>query len=304
MQGWGTAPPLVQACLQSWQRRNPAWTVRALTEDNLADHLDFAAVYPDVKAANMPAAALSDMIRVALLAEHGGVWADSTVFCSTPLDEWIDDSSTTGFFAFARPGPDRLLSSWFLASERGHPLTVEWRERVRDYWQDRDTADHYFWLHRLFSAAYSSKDSFRQFWDATPKIRSDGPHYFVPYDSRLAGRMTRRARARVLSGADPVYKLSHRAHPSAARAGTAYDFFCRWGAGAPMSAPDDAAPVNRSVLLAVDRAEEKARWTVRHAATGVRTAVVEALRNAGFSRPPEGLAKREQLAFVLRHRSK
>jgi Capsular polysaccharide synthesis protein len=303
MQGWESAPPLVQACLESWQRRNPTWTVRALTEETLSDYLDFSAVYPDVKTASMPAAALSDMVRVALLAEHGGVWADSTVFCATPLDEWIDDCSTTGFFAFARPGPDRLLSSWFLASEPDHPLTVEWQERVREYWQDRDAPDHYFWLHRLFSAAYRSQDSFRRIWDATPKIRSDGPHYFVPYDSRLAGRMTARARARVLSGADYVYKLSHRAHPAHARPGTAYEFFCRW-AGAPVPAPGDAGTVDRPLLLALDRAAERVRWTGRHAGTGVRTAVVEVLRNAGVRRPPEGLTKWEQLAYLLHHRSR
>lgn len=303
MQGWENAPPLVQACLQSWQRRNPTWTVHALTEENLADHLDFAAVYPDVKTAGMPAAALSDMIRVALLSEHGGVWADSTVFCATPLDEWIDDCSRTGFFAFARPGPDRLVSSWFLASERDNPLTLEWRERVREYWQDRDAPDHYFWLHRLFSAAYSSDDSFRRIWDATPKIRSDGPHYFVPYDSRLARRMTERARARVLSGADPVYKLTHRVRTAPAQAGTAYDFFCRWAA-APAAATREAGAGDRPLLLAVDRAEEKVRWGVRHAVSRVRTAAVETLRDAGVRRPPEGLTKREQLAYLLQHRSR
>jgi hypothetical protein len=179
---------------------------------------------------------------------------------------------------------------------------VEWRERVKEYWQDRDAFDHYFWLHRLFAAAYHSHDSFRRVWDATPKIRSDGPHYFVPYRSRLAGRMTERARARVLSGADPVYKLSHRERPAHGQSGTAYDFFCRW-ADAPASAREDAGPGNRSLLLSLDRAEEKVRWTARHAAAGVRSAVIEALRNAGVRRPPEGLAKREQLAYVLRHRS-
>src|SRR3954453_20542988 len=125
LQGWETAPPLVQACLRSWQRRNPTWTVRTLTRDNISQYLDLLSTYPDVNLDQIPAAALSDMIRIALLSQHGGVWADSTVFCVMPLDRWIDDYSRTGFFAFARPGPDRMLSSWFLASEPHHPLTVE-----------------------------------------------------------------------------------------------------------------------------------------------------------------------------------
>src|SRR3954466_1332296 len=78
LQGWETAPPLVQACLRSWQRRNPTWTVRALTRENIDDHLDFAAIYPAVDMAEVPIAALSDMIRIALLCQHGGIWTDST----------------------------------------------------------------------------------------------------------------------------------------------------------------------------------------------------------------------------------
>ena len=29
------------------------------------------------------------MIRLELLAEHGGVWADATMLCLRPLDSWI-----------------------------------------------------------------------------------------------------------------------------------------------------------------------------------------------------------------------
>jgi len=301
LQGWETAPPLVQACLRSWQRRNPSWTVRALTSENIGDYLDLASTYPDVNMTQLPPVTLSDMIRVALLSEHGGVWADSTLFCVKPLDEWIDSYARTGFFAFARPGPDRMLSNWFLASQPHHPVTVEMRNRVRQYWQGRSAADHYFWFHRLFAEAYRTHDTLREVWDATPELRSDGPHYFVPYRTRLAGRMTQRARARVLSGADPVYKLSHRTQPSSPDPWTAYEFFCRW-ADSPVSTQDNAHGAGQRLILAADRAGEKIRWTYRHALTGLRAELADRLRNAGTRRPPGGLAIRDHLVHILRQR--
>jgi hypothetical protein len=301
LQGWEQAPPLVQACRKSWERRNPTWTVRALTRDTICDYLDVASTYPDVDMDAIPAAALSDMIRVALLAEHGGVWADSTAFCATPLDQWIDDCARTGFFAFARPGPDRMLSSWFLASEAHHPLMEEWCGRVSAYWRDRTAPDHYFWLHRLFADAYRTDPRFGEIWDATPKIRSDGPHYFVPYRSRLGGRLTQRARARLLSGADPMYKLSHRVQPAEADAPTAHEFFCQW-ADAPVGAPTLEHSDDQRLILAIDRAGEKVRWTCRHAVTGVRASLADRLRTAGVHRPATGTGLRDHVANLLRQR--
>jgi hypothetical protein len=279
LQGWEQSPALVQACLRSWQLRNPTWTVRALTRENIGTYVDLAAAYPAVDLDRIPAPALSDMIRVALLAEHGGVWADSTVFCVTPLDQWVDECSRTGFFAFCRPGPDRMVSSWFLASEPHHPLTTEWQDRVREYWRTHSTPDRYFWFHHLFADAYGESETFRQIWDATPKLPSDGPHYFVPYNARLAGRMTQRARARVMSGAEPVYKLCHRVHPSDADPESAHDFFLQWADGMVQPLEDAARPGQRPIL-AVDRVGERVRWTYRHARAGL----AGVLRNAGVSR--------------------
>jgi len=268
LQGWEQSPALVQACLRSWQLRNPTWSVRALTMENLGRYVDLGATYPGVDLDRIPAPALSDMIRIALLTRHGGVWADSTVFCVTPLDQWLDDYSRTGFFAFSRPGPHRMVSSWFLASEPHHPLTTAWEDRVRRYWHGRSAPDEYYWFHHLFAEAYGEDDTFRRIWDATPKLPSTGPHYFVPYGARLAGRMTQRARARVLSETEPVYKLCHRVHPSPPGRETAHDFFCHWADEGVWRPEAGTRPAYRP-LLVVDRIGEKVRWTYRHARGGL-----------------------------------
>jgi len=135
LQGFAAAPPLVQKCLESWKRHHPAWNVVELDYASLGTSLNLPAII-DVGRPDLTPQALSDIVRINLLAKHGGVWVDATCFCCRPLDTWIDDCMGAGFFAFEKPGPDRLLSSWFLASEPGCHLTLKYRDAVNAYWAD------------------------------------------------------------------------------------------------------------------------------------------------------------------------
>lgn len=39
-QGFAAAPPLVQACLESWRRHNPGWRILALDRTSLTEWID------------------------------------------------------------------------------------------------------------------------------------------------------------------------------------------------------------------------------------------------------------------------
>lgn len=122
LQGWDAAPEIVAACRRTWETLNPAWSFQPLTRTTLCTMLDdrtmrFVRERPDV-----PPDALSDVVRIALLERFGGVWVDSTTYCLQPLDTWLSDVATTGFFAFDSPGEDRMVSSWFLAATPGNPI--------------------------------------------------------------------------------------------------------------------------------------------------------------------------------------
>ena len=67
---------------------------------------------------------LSNTAQPSLLRRYGGVWVDPTVFCLRPLGDWLDDHYRVGFFAFRNPARDRMMSNWFIASERDNPLLV------------------------------------------------------------------------------------------------------------------------------------------------------------------------------------
>jgi hypothetical protein len=81
-----------------------------------------------------------------------------------------------GFFAFCRPHPDRLIASWFLASEAGGTIARMWNARIAAYWSATKKADHYLWLHYLFEWTVKTDPAFKRAWTNVPKLSADGPH--------------------------------------------------------------------------------------------------------------------------------
>jgi len=148
LQGFDAAPPLVQTCVRSWKRNNPGWSVRLLTETNVRDHLE-AGFCDELFAAGLPFPKIANIIRLALIARHGGVYADADCFCTQPLDGWIDEAAGSGFFAFRfeetdrwllddtvpfhrrllSRTADRVVASWFLAGMPDNHIATDFSHR-------------------------------------------------------------------------------------------------------------------------------------------------------------------------------
>jgi hypothetical protein len=208
LQGWSQAPFLVRQCLASWQLLNPGWQVRVLDLSQIRLYLDL----PSLQHKSITAASFSDIARIALLHEFGGVWVDATVLCRKPLDEWLHPLMETGFFAFHRPGPDRPLSSWLLAANApGHSIIAEWYEATCSYWRNRSSSHDYFWFHHLFDDLCQSSGAFRQMWDRVPKISADGPHRAQELGLDCGEDQ---ALEQIRAEASPVLKLTHRHDPA------------------------------------------------------------------------------------------
>lgn len=208
-QGAEHAPELVRACIESWRSRNPGWDLRCLDARTVAHYVDLAA-HVDLSRQQITAASLSDILRLLLLHEYGGVWVDATTFCNTPLDEWIEPAMHEGFFAFDRPGGDRPLASWFLAARPGNRLLAAWAARALAYWQDRACTQDYFWVHHQFDELLAIDRQAFSDWFATPQISADGPHsvqgagFANDYD----------AVRDLVDWSAPVFKLTYRYDPA------------------------------------------------------------------------------------------
>ena len=123
-QGWNNAPDIVKRCAATWQEHNPTWDINLLDAATIREKIELP---PAVKTLKLPLPALSDVIRLCLLKKYGGVWADATLWCVRPLDDWINSvCAPSGFFAYDKPGPGRPISSWFLAAGRDCRIIDLW----------------------------------------------------------------------------------------------------------------------------------------------------------------------------------
>ncbi len=199
MQGEEDAPEVVKACISSWRIRNPDWQVTVLTEKNLKRYINIDKTnFRDVFAA-FTNAQKSDVIRLLLLHKYGGIWADATAYCALPLSQWIEAYTVTGFFAFDKPGRDRLMANWFLYADKGNYIIEKLLFAAARYWQNGTrtrfrfyTVDRvinfypqlwfgnflanvlkkvpYFWFHYLFENCCDSDWEFKEEWENTVKL--------------------------------------------------------------------------------------------------------------------------------------
>ncbi len=72
LQGRESAPPLIEKCLKSWEHRNPDWEFRVLDATSIERYVSIRH-YIDLERQSLTAASLSDILRILLLHEFGGV---------------------------------------------------------------------------------------------------------------------------------------------------------------------------------------------------------------------------------------
>jgi Capsular polysaccharide synthesis protein/Polysaccharide pyruvyl transferase len=219
LQGRENAPDLVKRCLGTWERLNPGWELRCLDATTVGRYVDITR-YVDLSAQEVTAASLSDIVRMLLLHEYGGVWIDATLYCNQPLDEWLPGPFGNGFFGFYRPAPERLIGTWFLAAAPGNVLLEKWATRALNYWRGRPKSTDYFWVHHQFNELIATDPEARRDWEAVPRISADGPRSVLEcmYESFSTG-------VRRIDWASPVFKLTHRINESANRPDSVLNMF-------------------------------------------------------------------------------
>lgn len=203
-QGWSQAPYLAQKCLQTWQEKNPSWEVRMLDAENYREYADLSFDGWDAGIAHK-----TDVLRLTLLKQHGGVWVDATSICQTPLDDWLPSAAYSGFFAFERPFRDRILANWFLAATPGDPIVTQWEKTALEFWGKPGARAYAYLIHHyMFEHLCRTDAAFSQLWKRVPK-HSAQPAHIGQFFAR--GRVSRDIiESLVRSGGAPVHKLTRK----------------------------------------------------------------------------------------------
>ncbi len=207
-QGFENAPFVVKECLRSWIKHNSNWRIIKLDDMSLSMYMNIKEIVPNYDNKIIDKPALSDIIRITLLSKYGGLWVNATTFCMIPLDDWIQPYVDNGFFAFDKPCPDRLISSWFLYGEINSIIIQKMYAEVIRYWTNNNKMNTYFWFHSLFGDLYYINKEFRYNWDQVKKLPASGPHYLQR--SKLIKELEQTTKEHINQRKSPLYKLTYK----------------------------------------------------------------------------------------------
>jgi Capsular polysaccharide synthesis protein len=191
LQGWDNAPWLIKQVAESWEINNPDWNIEYVTLDNLHEYVcDIDYIYDEAK--KIEPQHKADIIRLSLLKNHGGVWADATMLCMQPLDTWIEEAvHPSGLWMYHGHGAGMSCKDgpaiWLIVSEKGSVMIDKWKNACDEYWGDRTHADGYFLLDELFRKLHESDSRFRDKWELTPYLycESKGQAHSLSYNQLI-----------------------------------------------------------------------------------------------------------------------
>ena len=165
LQGEENATSLVKRVIKTWRDNNPGWEVRVIDTKTLGNY-----IYLDnLNLPNMTAQAASDIIRLRLLKLHGGVWADASLPCLRPLDDWVTEAiEPAGIWMYHGRDRGRGPASWFIVAKKTSILINRWCQISDQYWNTKPEQFEYHWLDILFSMLLIKDEDSLNEWKKVP----------------------------------------------------------------------------------------------------------------------------------------
>jgi len=177
LQGWENALWLNKQVAESWEINNPDWKVHYIDFVNLKDYVnDIDYIYDETK--NISPQSKSDIIRLSLLKNHGGVWADATMLCMQPLNSWVYEAvEPAGIWMYHGHGAGMSKefgpASWFIISKKNNYIISKWKGECDKYWNTNNFTNNYNWMDSLFKTLFYNDYEFQQMWLKTPYLYCD-----------------------------------------------------------------------------------------------------------------------------------
>lgn len=165
-QGEEYAPNPVDLCIASIRRHGGKHPVIVLDKDNFKDYVTLPDyVMTKFNEKKISFAAFSDILRIALLKEHGGIWLDSTFYMTGELQPDIYEHS---FFSISHGGKRKWVISkdmWslcFLAAGNRNDFINYCYDMLMEYWKKEDILICYLILDCIIALGFEEIRPFEQ----------------------------------------------------------------------------------------------------------------------------------------------
>ena len=150
-------PELVKICINNWKELHPDFEINILNNETIHT---FLPNFPKLKDFNP--VFKSDLLRLSLLKEYGGIYLDASVFLNQRLDQYIsfyieNNLDLLVFSSEGHPNEKKypITENWFIISEKNNFFIEKWLFYVTEVFLSNDF-ESYFKNNETRKMAYNS----------------------------------------------------------------------------------------------------------------------------------------------------
>lgn len=150
-------PELVKICINNWKELHPDFEINILNNETIHT---FLPNFPKLKDFNP--VFKSDLLRLSLLKEYGGIYLDASVFLNQRLDQYIsfyieNNLDLLVFSSEGHPNDKKypITENWFIISEKNNLFIEKWLFYVTEVFLSNDF-ESYFKNNETRKMAYNS----------------------------------------------------------------------------------------------------------------------------------------------------
>lgn len=218
-QGVDNAPPLVKTCIHSL-RKIKGYEVTVITAENWDSYAAIPAfIVEKWQTGKISNTHMSDILRLALLVQHGGLWIDATVLYDGDggLPSYFTSSNLFFYSNLLRGDLSSVGSNWLICAKPDNQMLRLTLYLLYRYWEKNNHAVYYFIFHYFLKLAF---DRHPAQWEKLPKVSSVDPHLmcFELFDSATPARIKRMEETSVF------HKLSYKLDFSLDKDGSLYQY--------------------------------------------------------------------------------
>lgn len=171
-QGENDMPMIVKICYNSLCKNASNHPVYLITKYNINQYINIPSyIMEKVQKGYISFTHLSDVIRMCLLYKHGGLWIDSTVYVSQPINEETfqvpiysiaTHKHIIGNISYCR------WSTFLIGGMKGGLLFDFSRSFFLEYWKKEKRSLDYFLLDYIIALAYEHYPTIARYFDSLP----------------------------------------------------------------------------------------------------------------------------------------
>ncbi len=179
----GTMDYITKQCLESWNKFIPkGWKIILLNSSNIDNY----SIIKPLRFNKLSHTTKSDVIRLSVLYNYGGLWMDASVLLLESLD-WIYEYEKNSYYGFILKHKS-YLESWFIFVPNIYNINIRmWLNVFNDildtqpynrhlaYTNKCTTDDDYFMIYQSFCYLVENDNQFRNTFS---KIDEDAIQYF------------------------------------------------------------------------------------------------------------------------------